>query len=444
MSSHRKREPSRETESAKHVRTLKHSDGHSLWPTIAVDSNDKKHEVIRDRTTGQLCHERPSKPKRSRHTKQEGTLSSIPESTRIPPPSPSRTRTANSDSRVTGNPSTADHAPSMLGETPYSRQPSSTSSRRVPVIVEEAKNEADTEDTPSGQGEEADIPEVVERVKEREVGNGPGSPAGEAEVIPVSIAGESQAMGEAVQPNHIDQLPPQSEPPAPSFVHQKDPSQLSGDQPPSSQTPRDSSSSTGLPPTLNSDSQGSYSPTQLPPSNPIVESRPVTLTSNSASKFRGRRSTRQTAATPISTEGAPGPREDRTHSTNRQPTPTIKTHLGVRAGMDGRPLAEGVLKTNVELSDQDQQLAVMTEFTPMQDPRSYPLPSRATSRNPSRRPHQKAYFPAPTGSLYQLPASPPLLSPNTDPQHSRVLDSERTDYHPKTPPDWYIAPEAEQ
>jgi hypothetical protein len=83
----------------------------------------------------------------------------------------------------------------MLRETPYSRQPSSIPSRRVPVIVEGAKNEADTEDTPSGQGEEADIPEVVERVKEREVGNGPGTPAGKAEVIPVSPAGESRGHG---------------------------------------------------------------------------------------------------------------------------------------------------------------------------------------------------------------------------------------------------------
>lgn len=195
MSSHRNREPSRETESAKHVRTLKHSDGHSLWPTIAVDPNDKRHKVIRDGTTGQLCHERPSKPKRSRPTKQEGTLSSIPESTRIPPPIPFRTRTATSGSRVTRSPSTADHAPSMLRETPYFRQPSSTPSRRVPVIVDEAKNEADTEDTPSGQGEEADIPEMVERVKEREVGNGPETPAGEAEVIPVSVPSESRGQG---------------------------------------------------------------------------------------------------------------------------------------------------------------------------------------------------------------------------------------------------------
>jgi hypothetical protein len=174
---------------------LKHSDGHSLWPTIAVDPNDKRHKVIRDGTTGQLCHERPSKPKRSRRTEREGTLSSLPENTRIPPPSPSRTRTTNSGSRVTANPSTADNAPSMLRETPYSRQPSSIPSRRVPVMVEEAINEADTEDTPSGQGEEVDIPEVVERVKEREAGNGPGTPAGEAEVIPVSIAGESQGHG---------------------------------------------------------------------------------------------------------------------------------------------------------------------------------------------------------------------------------------------------------
>jgi hypothetical protein len=195
MSSHRTRWSSHDTQREEDVRTFEHSDGVSRWPTIAVDPNNKRHKVIRDRTTGQLCHERPSKPKRSRHTKQEGTLSSIPESTRIPPPSPSRTRTANSGSRVTANPSTADNAPSMLRETPYFRQPSSIPSRCVPVIVEEAKNEADAEDTPSGQGEEADIPEVVERVREKEEGSGPGTPSGEARVTPVSVPSESRGQG---------------------------------------------------------------------------------------------------------------------------------------------------------------------------------------------------------------------------------------------------------
>jgi hypothetical protein len=239
-------------------------------------------------------------------------------------------------------------------------------------------------------------------------------------------------------------MPPQSEPPAPSLVHQRDPSQLAGDQSPLPQTPRDSSSSTSLPPTLNRDSQGSYSPPQLSPSDHSVESRSTNYTSKPGSKVRGKKTTSKTEATPASTDGEPDSYREPTQSTNRPPKPTIKTRPGASLGMDGRPLAEGILETNVELSDQGQQLAVMTELTPMQDPRSYRLPSRPTSRNPSRRPHQKAYFPAPTGSLYQLPASPPLLSPNTDPQRSLVLDSERTDYHPITPPDWYIAPEAEQ
>jgi hypothetical protein len=239
-------------------------------------------------------------------------------------------------------------------------------------------------------------------------------------------------------------LPPQSEPPAPSLVHQKDPSQLSGDQPPSSQTPRDSSSSTGLPPTLKSDNQGSYSPPQLSPSDHNVESRSTNYTSKPGSKVRGKKITSKTKATPVSTDAEPDSYREPTQSTNRPPKPTIKTRPGARVGMDGRTLAEGILETDVELSDQHQQLAVMTGLTPMQDPRSHPLPSRPTSRNPSRRPHQKAYFPAPTGSLYQGQASPSLLDHNTAPQHSRVSHSERAEYHPNSPPDWYIAPNAQE
>ena len=193
MSSHRRRKPSRETESAEHVRTFQHSDGVSTWPTIAVHPDDKRHKVIRDGMTGQLCRERPSKSKRSRHTKQDGTLFSIPERTRILPPSPSKTWTATSGSRVTGNPSTADQAPPILGRTPHSRPPSSTPSCRAPLIVEEAKTEADKEDNRSGQGEEADIVEVGERVKEGERANGSGTPAGEAEVTTVSVPGETRA-----------------------------------------------------------------------------------------------------------------------------------------------------------------------------------------------------------------------------------------------------------
>jgi len=102
------------------------------------------------------------------------------------------------------------------------------------------------------------------------------------------------------------------------------------------------------------------------------------------------------------------------------------------------------METDVELSDKDRQVAVITELATMPDPRSYRFPFQPTSRDPSRRPHQKAYFPAPTGSLYQLPASTPLLSPNTDPHPSRVSDTGRTDYRTKAPPDWYRAPEAEQ
>ena len=65
----------------------------------------------------------------------------------------------------------------------------------MPVIVDEAKNEADTEDTPSGQGEESDIREVVERVREKEGGSGPGTPSGEAGVSPVSVPSESRGQG---------------------------------------------------------------------------------------------------------------------------------------------------------------------------------------------------------------------------------------------------------
>jgi hypothetical protein len=246
--------------------------------------------------------------------------------------------------------------------------------------------------------------------------------------------------GGTVQPDHIDRLPPPSEAPALSLVHQEDPSQLSLAL---SQTPRDSSSFTGLPPTLKSDSQGSYSPPQLSSSEHNVESRPITSTSKPGSKVRGKNTTSKTEATPVSAEEAPGLREDRTQSTNRQPQPAIKTHPGAKVEMNGKPLAEGILETNVKLSDKYQQLDVMPELAPIQDPRSYPLPSRATSRNPSRRPHQKAYFLAPTGSLYQSQASPSLLNHNTAPQHSRVLDSERAEYHPDSPPDWYIAPNAQ-
>jgi hypothetical protein len=237
-------------------------------------------------------------------------------------------------------------------------------------------------------------------------------------------------------------LSPQSEPPAPSLV--PDPSQVSGDQRSLFQIPRDSSSSTSLPPTLNRDSQGSYSPTQISPSDLNVESRPTNSTSKPVNKVRGKKTTSKTESTRVSIDGAPAPREDRTQCTNGPPKPPMKTNPGMRVETNGRSPAEGVLETSCEPSGKDRHLTVVTEFAPMQDPRSYRLPSRATSRNPSRRPHQKAYFPAPTGSLYQGQASPPLLNANTDPQHSRVSYSERAEYHPNSPPDWYIAPNAQQ
>jgi hypothetical protein len=175
---------------------LKHPDGFSRWPTIAVDPKNKEHKVIKDEISGQLCRERRSS-KRPKHSKKQqdsyevtqgGGLPSIPERIHVSLPPSSRTRREGSISDVSALPTTEDHPRPVSTENSTPRQPSSNRSHWVAVIVEEAKTEERMGGELEEEGGEADI---IEEGKEGEAERGPNRPAGEAEVTVVAVAGES-------------------------------------------------------------------------------------------------------------------------------------------------------------------------------------------------------------------------------------------------------------
>jgi hypothetical protein len=196
MSSFRRRRPSHDTQREEDIRTFKHPDGFSRWPTIAVDPKNKEHKVIKDEISGQLCRERRSS-KRPKHSKKQqdsyevtqgGGLPSIPERIHVSLPPSSRTRREGSISDVSALPTTEDHPRPVSTENSTPRQPSSNRSHWVAVIVEEAKTEERMGGELEEEGGEADI---IEEGKEGEAERGPNRPAGEAEVTVVAVAGES-------------------------------------------------------------------------------------------------------------------------------------------------------------------------------------------------------------------------------------------------------------
>jgi hypothetical protein len=179
-------------------RTLKHSDAFSTWRTVAVDPRDKKHKIIKDQDSGQLCRERPHTKRRFRRNEppdsndpMRGGLPSVPEDTHVRPSSSSQARREGYGSHVTGPPTTADHRPPDSRERPSSRQPSSNRSRRVAGMFEEPSTEAGRTQEGQEQGREEGGVDVVEEGNEEPEDEDLETLVVEAKVQLVSVEGES-------------------------------------------------------------------------------------------------------------------------------------------------------------------------------------------------------------------------------------------------------------